>query len=163
RLLAAAAAVGSDSPFFLAGGTARARGRGERVTPLPTLPRHGVVLFLPPETLELKTVRAFAALALHPYDAGGVTAAFAAASPPAFSSADVHNAFERVAFDLFPGLARLWEALEARTGGPIRLAGAGPTLFWIGPEARTAAIAAAGEGLACTTIPTATAGPLWRP
>ena len=33
-----AAAIGADVPFFLKGGTARAEGRGERLTPLPTDP-----------------------------------------------------------------------------------------------------------------------------
>lgn len=35
---ALAASIGSDVPFFLAGGTARAEGRGERLTRLPTTP-----------------------------------------------------------------------------------------------------------------------------
>jgi 4-diphosphocytidyl-2-C-methyl-D-erythritol kinase len=33
-----AASIGADVPFFLAGGTARAEGRGERLTRLPTAP-----------------------------------------------------------------------------------------------------------------------------
>jgi 4-diphosphocytidyl-2-C-methyl-D-erythritol kinase len=35
---ALAASIGSDVPFFLAGGTARAEGRGEKLTRLPTTP-----------------------------------------------------------------------------------------------------------------------------
>lgn len=37
-LNALAASIGADVPFFLAGGTARAEGRGERLTRLPTAP-----------------------------------------------------------------------------------------------------------------------------
>jgi 4-diphosphocytidyl-2-C-methyl-D-erythritol kinase len=162
-LLAAANAVGSDEAFFLCGGTALATGRGESVWPLPGIPRHGVVLFIPATTLERKTARVFAALAGQPFDDGSVAAAFAAHPPAGIAAADVYNAFERVALDLFPGLAALWEALEQRTGDPVRLAGAGPTLFWIGSVDRAPAIAAAGDGLPCTTVLTATAPSLWRP
>lgn len=158
----AAASVGSDVTFLLYGGTARAQGRGERVTPLPTLPRHGVVLFVPPGTLEKKTPTLYAALGGHSFDDGRVTAAFVERQPSRFSALDVYNAFERVAYDVFPGLAELAASLEGRIGAPVRLAGAGPTLFWIGPEAEAEAIASRAAGAACTIIPTHTVGPAWE-
>ena len=157
-LLDVANRIGSDEAFFLVGGTARARGRGWDVTPLPPLGRHGVVLFVPRGTVERKTARMFAALDRHPFDSGAVTAAFARREPGNVTSADVFNAFERVAFDLFGELATLWEQLEQRIGEPVRLAGAGPTLFWIGPTGRAGTVAAAATGLACTVIQTLTAG-----
>ena len=43
-----AAGVGSDTPFFLSGGTALGLGRGEEVYPLVDLPPHWVVVVLPP-------------------------------------------------------------------------------------------------------------------
>ena len=162
-LATAAAAVGSDEPFFLAGGTALAEGRGERVTPLPALPPHGVVLFIPPDTLPNKTAALFRALDRDGRaDAPTVSAALAARLPARVTGADLYNSFERVAFDCFPGLAALWEGLEARTGEPIRLAGAGPTLFWIGPPADAARVGEAAAGLDCAVIATATAGSSWR-
>jgi 4-diphosphocytidyl-2-C-methyl-D-erythritol kinase len=151
--------IGSDEAFFLVGGTARATGRGERVTPLLPLPRHGVVLFIPPGTIERKTARMFAEMDRHPFDSGSVSAAFVARPPRGMTGADIYNAFERVAFDVFPGLHTLWEELEGRLREPVRLAGAGPTLFWIGPVERTAAVAQAARGAASTVIATATAGP----
>jgi 4-diphosphocytidyl-2-C-methyl-D-erythritol kinase len=48
QLHALAATLGSDVPFFLVGGTALALGRGEEVYPLENLPRHWVVLVVPP-------------------------------------------------------------------------------------------------------------------
>lgn len=162
-LATAAAAVGSDEPFFLAGGTALVGGRGERVTSLPDLPGHGVVLFIPPDTLPSKTATLFRALDRDgQVDEPTVSTALAKRLPTRVTGADLYNSFERVAFDCFPGLAGLWEQLEARTGGSIRLAGAGPTLFWIGPLDETERVRAAAEGLDCTIIPTATAGSLWR-
>lgn len=41
------AAVGSDVPYCVTGGTALAQGRGERLTPLPKLPRCTIVLCKP--------------------------------------------------------------------------------------------------------------------
>ena len=162
-LAAAAAAVGSDEPFFLAGGTALVEGRGERVTPLPDLPGHGVVLFIPPDTLPNTTATLFRALDRDgQVDEPTVSTAVAKRLPGHVTGADLYNSFERVAFDCFPGLAGLWEQLEARTGEAIRLAGAGPALFWIGPVDQTERVRQAAAGLDCTIIPTATAGSLWR-
>ncbi|MEX0781322.1 MAG: 4-(cytidine 5'-diphospho)-2-C-methyl-D-erythritol kinase [Dehalococcoidia bacterium] len=163
QLLESGIAVGSDVAFFLIGGTARATGRGERVQSLPDIVEHGVVLFVPPDTLERKTARLFAALDELPFDDGSVAGAFVANPPERLSSADIFNAFERVAFDMFPGLATLWEDLENRIGEPIRLAGAGPTLFWIGPPGEAASVAARAQGLPCTVIETRTSPSLWRP
>ncbi len=43
-LSGAASALGSDVPFFLHGGTALIEGRGERITPVPSVPFHAVLL-----------------------------------------------------------------------------------------------------------------------
>jgi 4-diphosphocytidyl-2-C-methyl-D-erythritol kinase len=43
-----AAGIGSDVPFFLSGGTALGLGRGEEIYPLVDLPRHWIVVVLPP-------------------------------------------------------------------------------------------------------------------
>lgn len=161
QLFDLAARLGSDVPFFLHGGTQRGQGRGERLTPLPPLAPHGLVLFAPPETLDRKTPRLFAAIDATGFDDGSVARAFAERPPARFAAAEVFNAFERVAFDLFPGLADLAADLEARTGQPIRLAGAGPTLFWIGAPGDAPAVAAAAGGAPCDVIVTATAEAAW--
>ena len=44
-----AAALGSDVPFFIRGGTALARGRGEHLTPMPRLRDGWFVIVKPPE------------------------------------------------------------------------------------------------------------------
>ncbi len=163
-LARAAAATGSDEPFFLAGGTALVEGRGERVTPLPDLPPHDVVLFVPRETLAGKTAALFAALDRDGRRDGFGRGAALARRPPARLTPDtLFNGFERVAFDCFPGLAALRERIEARIGEPVRLAGAGPTLFWIGPPERAEGVRASAAGLDCAVIATATAGSPWRP
>lgn len=158
-MLAVASQIGSDEAFFLVGGTARATGRGECVEALAPLPRHDVVLFVPQETIAGKTGRLFAALGQTPFDDGSVTRSFVAKHPRAITSLDVFNAFERVAMDVFAGMSGLWQELEERTGEPIRLAGAGPTMFWIGPTGSGRAVAERAAGAPCTVIATATAVP----
>jgi 4-diphosphocytidyl-2-C-methyl-D-erythritol kinase len=51
RLVESGAEIGSDVPFFLAGGAAICRGRGERVEKLPPLPVLHFVLVKPPTSL----------------------------------------------------------------------------------------------------------------
>lgn len=46
-----AASLGSDVPFFLVGGTAAARGRGESLTPLPDIPPFWLVVVKPEENV----------------------------------------------------------------------------------------------------------------
>ena len=47
QMIDVAATLGSDVPFFLAGGTALGLGKGDEVYPLADLPRHWVVLLVP--------------------------------------------------------------------------------------------------------------------
>lgn len=161
-LLEAANRLGSDEAALILGGTVLLSGRGDVVRPLPPLPAHDVVLFVPAATVAAKTATMFAALGRQPFDDGSVTRAFAVGRAGVVHSQDVYNAFERVAFDVFPGLAALWAELEERVGAAVRLAGAGPTLFWIGSPGRGAGIAEAARGAACTIITTCTEGSLWR-
>jgi len=158
-LLAAAGEIGSDPPFFMRGGTARARGRGEFVVAVdPPLPPYGVVLFVPPYTLESKTATLYRALGRLPFDDGGAVDRFLRHSRFHLRTSDLENSFERVAFDQFPGLGRLRQDVESAIGEQVRLAGAGPTLFWIGPLEDTAEIARRAGGLPCAVIETRTAG-----
>ena len=52
------AALGSDVPFFFLGGTARGRGRGEIVDPLPDAPPRRLVLVVPPFSIATRDVYA---------------------------------------------------------------------------------------------------------
>ncbi|HET7737434.1 MAG TPA: hypothetical protein VFK32_02560, partial [Tepidiformaceae bacterium] len=161
-VVGAANAVGSDEAALILGGTVRARGRGDTVEALPDIAEHGVVLFVPRTTIAGKTARMFGALPTTGFDTGGVAGRFSAGGPAALTGLDVYNAFERVAFDVFEGLGSLCEDLAGRTGEPVRLAGAGPTLFWIGPEGEADRIAALADGANCRVIRTRTARSRWR-
>jgi 4-diphosphocytidyl-2-C-methyl-D-erythritol kinase len=125
-----AAGLGSDVPFFLQGGTALAEGRGEEISPLPSLPRLGVLLICPGETLPNKTATLFSLMTAGHYSDGGITRQMVATLMSGQFVVDmVHNVFEEVAFNVFPGLSPIYRRLEGLTASPLRLSGAGPALF----------------------------------
>ena len=158
-LLAVAGDIGSDPPFFMRGRTARARGRGDFVLAVdPPLPPYGVVLFVPLDSLESKTATLYRALGRLPFDDAGAVDRFLRHSRFLLRISDLENSFERVAFEQFPGLGRLRDDVQAAIGDEVRLAGAGPTLFWMGAPEEAAAIAGRAAGLPCAVIETRTAG-----
>ncbi|HEY3083091.1 MAG TPA: 4-(cytidine 5'-diphospho)-2-C-methyl-D-erythritol kinase [Chloroflexota bacterium] len=135
-----ASGLGADVPFLLRGGTAFAVGVGERLEPLPDLTPTWVLLYTPPYRVAEKTVRAYRALG--PGDwSDGTAAAAAAAAVRSGRRPDLDrapNAFERVADELFPGLAEHRARLSAAGAPWVRLSGAGPTLFTLTARRRTA-------------------------
>jgi len=133
KLLILAAQLGSDTPFFVRGGTAAAAGRGEIVTPLPAVRKMQLVIVIPDIPVEPgKTARAYAALKPSHYTDGAMTQKLVdiIKKGQAVSSDCLFNAFEDVAVDVHPGLSYYISGC-IRLGVPIHLAGAGPALFAI--------------------------------
>jgi 4-diphosphocytidyl-2-C-methyl-D-erythritol kinase len=155
---AVAARIGSDVPFFLAGGPALVEGRGELVSALKGVVGDppGVVLVTP--AVPSPTSAMFAA-----FDRGG---AAAPADPRSTRASSEHLAVELraglravdlvaragvlasandlapAAFDMIPGLLALRRGLSRLLGGPIGLSGSGPTLWALYPSIEAAAEAA---------------------
>jgi len=147
-----AASLGSDVPFFLHGGTALARGRGEEVSPLPDAPTCWLVLLTPPLSLPDKTGEMYRRLAPSAYSDGSFTRAFLRrlAEAGTVDEALMHNAFEHVAYSLLPDLAHYRRALLRAGARRVHLAGSGPALFALAADAAAAEAVAArlrGEGL----------------
>lgn len=131
RLLQLASELGSDVPFFMVGGTALAEGRGERVTPLPSLPSVWIVLLKPPLNVANKTARLYAALEEADFTRGQWTQSLIALlrqgrSPDASL---LFNVFERAAFTFYPQLGEYRQLFKDSGAASVHLAGAGPTLF----------------------------------
>jgi 4-diphosphocytidyl-2-C-methyl-D-erythritol kinase len=129
ELLALTPKLGSDVAFFLYGGTALAEGRGERVTPLPSLPHRWVVLMIPdvPRVAE-KTRRLYASLKTNHYTDGQITEKFIKELGE-FKPSMLFNTFENVAFDFFPEL-KVYKGHFVKLGAShVHLAGSGPALF----------------------------------
>ena len=150
---AAAAAAGSDVPFFLAAGPALVEGRGDRVTPLNPLAGDppGVLLVTP--ALEISTPAAFDAFdtdpAAAPANRGSTRlssthlAAELGPGHPPMRADDlvrragvlaVANDLANAADLLAPGLRQLRRALMRLLQVPIGLSGSGPTLWALYPS-----------------------------
>lgn len=162
-----AASLGSDVPFFRAGGAAVVTGRGEFVEPLPPLDDPPAVLLVTPR-LHVSTAavfRAYAAGHRSSSDAAfhvSETLAEALRLNPSPSSLLDRAADLAVANDLAlaaaataPGLADFAAALGREIGRPVCQSGSGPTLWALYAglaEAETAAQIVRGA-IAATTLP----------
>lgn len=131
HLAALASSLGSDVPFFLHGGTALAEGRGELVTPLPDSGTKWIVLVTPPHRISDKTRTLYAALRREDFSDGAKASALAAAVRSGEDIEDdmLFNAFDRVAFKVFDGLATYKDWLLQAGARSVHLSGSGPALF----------------------------------
>jgi len=131
-MLAMAASLGSDVPFFLRGGLAVCEGRGERITPLaPHWPTSMRWLLLLKPALGVSTATVFHSLPASDYTDGTCSQAVctALAAKGELHLEHLHNSLARGVLELYPEVAEAREAL-LRAGAPcVRLSGSGPTLF----------------------------------
>jgi 4-diphosphocytidyl-2-C-methyl-D-erythritol kinase len=155
--LRVAARLGSDVPFFLAGGAALVEGRGEQVTPLRGLVGEPAGVLLVTPGLALATTSVFAA-----HDAGARAGGAAALTSSRHLAEElragltaralvdragilaVANELIPAAATVEPGLVALRRALSRRLGRPVGQSGSGPT-FWVLYPSGAEASAAAGE------------------
>ncbi|MCL2706919.1 MAG: 4-(cytidine 5'-diphospho)-2-C-methyl-D-erythritol kinase [Dehalococcoidia bacterium] len=132
ELASMAAELGSDAPFFLSGGTALARGRGEVISVLPVMPYAWLVLLFPDVAVPVsKTASMYAMLRPEHFTNGTRTDALMTrlTHGAAVTSEDLFNVFDEVACDVFLGLESYRAEFERAAGVSVHLAGAGPTLF----------------------------------
>lgn len=135
QLVELASQLGSDVAFFLYGGTALLKGRGEVVTPLPPFPHMMVVLMLPPvPRVPGKTGRLYTSLPSSYYTRGEITdrlvASLTGEGLKGEGLADrVFNVLADVALDNFAGLGQYREQFLKAGAEEVYLAGSGPALF----------------------------------
>ena len=131
RLSGIAAELGSDVTFFLQGGTALAEGRGEVITPLPSLPEMWVVMVVPDVPVQdNKTARMYQSLTAYHYTDGTLTDKIVAAIKRGeiLDTSLLFNTFENIAFKDSP--LRTYRGHLIKLGAQrVRLAGSGPALF----------------------------------
>ncbi len=127
-----AARLGSDVAFFLCGGTALAEGRGELITPLPSLADIWVVLVAPDIPVEPgKTGRMYQSLTTSHYTDGKITERMVDVIKGGgkFNTTMLFNTFENIAFDDV-NIRRVYIEHLLKLGGPqVHLAGSGQALF----------------------------------
>ena len=132
ELRALAARLGSDVPFFLRGGTARATGRGDMVRQLCPIDPLWIVLVSPPVAISTTWAYGQVRLGLTRHDdrASFLESALAGRNLEAAWS-EMRNDFEDVVLPGFPVLAALRHALIGGGAVKVLLAGSGSTLFGI--------------------------------
>ena len=132
ELLELASQLGSDVAFFVYGGTAVVKGRGEVVTPLPPLPHMWVVVMVPPvPRMPGKTERLYASLKARHYTDGQITDRLVAwlTGGGEVTPSSLSNVFDDVALDSFTGLGEYWQQFLEAGAQEVHLAGSGPSLF----------------------------------
>jgi 4-diphosphocytidyl-2-C-methyl-D-erythritol kinase len=122
-LLDLAADLGSDVPFFLAGGAAWMRGRGEQIEPVAM--RRGVPMLVAMPPFPVATVDVYRA-----WDAlGGPRSSRAVPAPSPLDALvpELLNDLEPAAEHIEPRLRPLRERIEDAAGRPALMAGSGST------------------------------------
>lgn len=130
ELLQLAAELSSDVAFFLHGGTALVKGRGEKVTPLPPFPHRWVVLVVPGvPRLPGKTGQMYARLQASHFTGGQITQRLADELRKGKEPFVLFNTFENVAFSRFSELRVYRDHIRKLGAENLHLAGSGPSLF----------------------------------
>ena len=132
QLLGLANELGSDTAFFINGGTALAEGRGEVLTELPSLSPSWIVLFKPPVDIPRhKTGSLYSALEPSHFSDGGYVKKVVETikSEGEVSPAIFFNTFEQVAAGVFTGLEEYRQRFIDLGAEDVHLSGSGPTLF----------------------------------
>jgi 4-diphosphocytidyl-2-C-methyl-D-erythritol kinase len=138
-----AASIGSDVPFFLAGGAALVTGRGEFVDPLPDFRGEPPAVLLVTPGIPVSTAEVFKAYAngIRPSDptrAGRVSERLAIAMKAGMTGDELFrwakelaeaNDLLPAALSVAPGLEEFGLALQRLLGRPICQSGSGPTLW----------------------------------
>jgi 4-diphosphocytidyl-2-C-methyl-D-erythritol kinase len=139
-LSAYAAAIGSDVPFFLTGGTALATGRGEIITTLPAAPTLHLVIVKP--CAGVSTAAAYRALdASNPMEEEPATSrvveALRAGDKDALI-AGMANDFERVLPDVCPEAMAAIRRMIAAGALTAHLCGSGSAVFGVASDREAA-------------------------
>jgi 4-diphosphocytidyl-2-C-methyl-D-erythritol kinase len=131
NLIEIAGEIGSDSPFFVVGGTAVASGRGDAVEPLRDAIAPSILLATPPQNERgEKTADMFDALTPEHFAEGYVTIGVreVVEARRMIVDEDLNNTFEHVTARMQPETELAMGALRAQEYAP-HLAGAGPSFF----------------------------------
>jgi 4-diphosphocytidyl-2-C-methyl-D-erythritol kinase len=133
RLHDLAARLGSDVPFFLRGGCAIGRGRGDLLEPLP-LPAHASLWFVvvvPDVRIPAKTASLYARLGEDDFGDGSLIAAQAARlrSGLAPDVSLLGNAFARPLYAMVPELVALPDIMHEAGAESAAISGAGPAHY----------------------------------
>lgn len=145
ELLAIAAELGSDVPFFIRGGTALATGTGTDLEPLPRCDPLSMVLVVPEVEIPRKTATLYASLASNDFSDGKATRQIAnqISRGGPIDPALLQNAFAH-ALDAYAPIRAARDALLQAGAKVVLPSGAGPSLIGIFPDQQSADAALTG-------------------
>lgn len=124
------AELGSDVPFCVTGGTAVARGRGEKLEPIQSPPQCWVVLAKPP--INVSTANVYGKFDVNRVTGKPATANIVQAILAKNFTAlcgSLGNMLEDVTLELYPEVKRLKECMEHLGADGVLMSGSGPTVF----------------------------------
>jgi 4-diphosphocytidyl-2-C-methyl-D-erythritol kinase len=141
------AQLGSDVPFCISGGTVLAVGRGELLSPLPTLENLALVI-CKPRKLGISTVWAYQTFRSQGLLATKSQPSHSSQMLAAISSRDesshrqiarlLYNDLERVVLPAYPEIAKIKQDLEAQECLGVLMSGSGSTVFAIAQNLESA-------------------------
>lgn len=123
------ARIGADVPFFLTGGTARGRGRGDVIEPMGYPGERRIVLGFPPFGIPTAEVFRLASEKLTPPDIDASLRRLSARKWPKAKHFEAANDLEAVAFERWPELEKFRDALRESGAVAAMLSGSGSTVF----------------------------------
>jgi len=129
-LISLAAELGADVPFFLLGGRARGRGRGDQLTPLESLAEIPLILGIP--AFGVSTEEAYRRLALRltpPTIDDNLRLPIAYKLPEGKDFQRSVNDLEQVVFDDWPVLRQFRDGLLENAAENALMSGSGSTVF----------------------------------
>ena len=121
--------IGSDVSFCVYGGTALAKGRGEKITDLPPPPTCWVVLAKP--FIGVSTADVYRRLELSGISHPNLPAMVEAIKDGSFDGVCDHvgNVLEEVTLKLYPEVAQIKDQMQRFGADAVLMSGSGPTVF----------------------------------
>jgi 4-diphosphocytidyl-2-C-methyl-D-erythritol kinase len=128
EMLDLASGLGADVPYFLVGGTALGRGRGDRLTELAELPERSICLVTPP--ISISTAEIFDRLDLSELCSPPNQIGDLAMREMSWSSIETGwNDLETTVMRCYPMVRDVYNALVEGGATLVRLSGTGATVF----------------------------------
>nr|WP_263323944.1 4-(cytidine 5'-diphospho)-2-C-methyl-D-erythritol kinase [Neobacillus sp. Marseille-Q6967] len=123
--------IGSDVSFCVHGGTALARGRGEKITPLPAPPTCWVILAKP--FIGVSTAEVYRRLDLNGMQHPDIKQMVKAIEDNDYQKVcqNVGNVLEDVTLNLYPEVALIKDQMKRFGADAVLMSGSGPTVFGI--------------------------------
>ena len=131
ELLNLATRIGSDVPFFLAGGTAMVSGTGDELRRIDKTPNINIVILTTPTNIKNKTATMYGHISPEVYTDGTISEKLMhnLITKGSISEDLIHNAFSEVVLRTVPQLCTQRQALIDAGAPNAHLTGSGPSLY----------------------------------